>query len=179
MHHQSDKCSDPESTRSLTREALNVTRFCLLILVVFSGLVIVYGKPPPSGNLPMLSKRPPRGAIPGPTPKIIIRTNQLPPLPGQTNGKTVVTTNSFAVVILGAQAAQPVLGVKRFAFTTSTPIPGMTISNNLQATTNLKSGPWTNLLWMTANGQSVTVDIKIDPKLPGKFFRMGTNTYGP
>lgn len=124
-------------------------------------------KPPPSKDKPWDGLRR----------RTITLTNHLPPLPGQLVGR--VTTNTLDVLVLrSAQPADPPMGVKRYTFTTSTPIAGMTISNCVQATTNLQHGPWTNLLWVTATGQPVEVDLKVDPTLPGKFLRMGTNAWG-
>ena len=109
--------------------------------------------------------------------RTITLTNHIPPLPAQLAGK--LTTNTLTVgVIRAAQPVQPPTGVRRYTFTTSTPIAGMTISNCVQATTNLQRGPWTNLLWITATGQPVEVDLKVDPNLPGKYLRMGTNAWG-
>ena len=173
---RSDCESGSGNSDSLKREMWNVIRFCLLIAVVFACLIAASGKPPASKDLPMRPTRH-KDSIPNPTPRLITVTNHLPPMPGQASGK--VTTNTIAVISFSQPAPPRVPGVKRFTFTMTTPIAGMNISNSIDAATDWVHGPWTNLIWMTANGQTITVDIKIDPTLKAKYFKMGTNAYGP
>lgn len=99
----------------------------------------------------------------------------LPPLPGQTNGAVI----SMALPAIPASNSTNIFPVPLtnllVSWTTSKSINGLSLSNNLQQSTDLKT--WTTLIWIAATGSNVYINIALSKTNKIKFFRLGTNNY--
>lgn len=166
MHTSPNGGGDSGGAESVRREMWTMFRFCLLIVVAYTGLMLAFGKTPPTNNKPW---RP-----------VTLRTNvtHLPPLPGQTNAMLVTNVATVARLTGVSPGPPPTARTNLLVgWTTSPTTPGMTTSNQVQSSTDLKT--WQPFFWVKADGSAVVVSIAIDPKKPMKFFRLGTNAFGP
>lgn len=129
-----------------------------------------------SNDRPMLSRRPPRSVTPSPKPTLVTVTNRIPPSPS--GGAAVEVVTNILVPVRTSVLVQdpaPLPGVRTLTFNTSTPIAGMTGSNNLQSATNADNPVWRNRLWVPWSGGAVTINVPVNPAVREEIFRLGTN----